>query len=328
MTMRSTAISIGLLSLAVSAPASAQTWPADMDWRILYCNGAPSSDPCMDQPGATNERDVVGDASSPALYFFADDSFFYFRMRVDASPGATGDFNQFGWAVELDSDTDRTTYELLAQVNGTREAVEIRRNTVQRAPDDPGDPSEELIMSFGTDTHARVVEAVAPFASSLCGSPDFFVDWAVDRSILAAEGITDATAFVLVMGTSSNGEAITADLACHDGATGAPTLTGVGTDPETATGTPVVDTDGDGLIDTVEAMEMTDPNDADTDGDGWTDGTEVARGTDPLDPQSFPEDIGLRGGHGGCSAATGDAGALALLVPLLLVFARRRRSAP
>lgn len=45
---------------------------------------------------------------------------------------------------------------------------------------------------------------------------------------------------------------------------------------------PPVDTDGDGLLDSDEALLGTDPNNPDTDGDGITDGQEVALGTNPL----------------------------------------------
>jgi hypothetical protein len=52
---------------------------------------------------------------------------------------------------------------------------------------------------------------------------------------------------------------------------------------------PYLDTDGDGLIDTDEAVYGTDPTIADTDFDGYSDGDEVITyGTDPLDPNSWP----------------------------------------
>jgi hypothetical protein len=42
-----------------------------------------------------------------------------------------------------------------------------------------------------------------------------------------------------------------------------------------------LDTDGDGLTDTQEAIYGTDPNNPDTDGDGYLDGDEVKHGYDP-----------------------------------------------
>ena len=54
----------------------------------------------------------------------------------------------------------------------------------------------------------------------------------------------------------------------------------------------VMDTDGDGLSDALEAELGTDPLNADTDGDGWSDGDEVrVFGTDPLDDLSNPDTV-------------------------------------
>ncbi len=58
----------------------------------------------------------------------------------------------------------------------------------------------------------------------------------------------------------------------------------------------VVDSDGDGLTDAEEDVDLdrtvgpleTDPNNPDSDGDGWNDGDEVKAGANPLSPDDFP----------------------------------------
>ena len=52
----------------------------------------------------------------------------------------------------------------------------------------------------------------------------------------------------------------------------------------------VIDTDGDGLDDSLEAELGTDPLSADTDGEGWEDLAELIAGTNPLNPYDFPRE--------------------------------------
>jgi len=293
-----------------------------------------------DEPSANDDRDVVGDSDHPALYFFADETHLFFRMRVDENPYTGDEFRPFGWAVEFDTDGDRQTYEVLVQVDGISnpDTVVVGRNTDQRSMDDPADAIEEVIASYPGETHARSVLAEGGFASTFGDGPDYFVDWAAERSDLEPEGIVDETDLVLFMGTSSNADAIDSDLACNDATQGDATLTGTSTDPFRPGGDPVPDTDGDGLTDVEEVNLGTDVDTADTDGDGYNDGVEVRAGTDPLDPESYPEDTGgddagvvvdsgltVRGGPAGCSTS----GASGVTVPLallaLLGFACRLR---
>ena len=48
------------------------------------------------------------------------------------------------------------------------------------------------------------------------------------------------------------------------------------------------DTDGDGLMDSLEAEYGTDPLNVDSDLDNHSDSAEIEQGTDPLDPNSHP----------------------------------------
>ncbi len=326
-----------VLSSILVAPslASAQTWPTDDQWRLLYCGeGLPAFDPVMDEPGATNERDVVGDSTQEAIYFFADATFLYFRMRVEDSPASGSDFRPFGWGVALDSDSVRTTYEVLAMVDGNLDVVRLDRNTDQRLLDDPADPPESNITSYPTTTHARAVPAENTFLSSFGGDGDFFVDWALPLADLAAAGVVASTEIVLVMGTSSNAVSINADLVCHDGSRGEPRLSEVSTNALRPDGQPVADADGDGLTDAEETRIGTSTSNPDTDGDGFTDAEEVRAGSDPLDPDSTPDSVaaggGIRGGPGAwCAAGGGSRGAptsLLLLLGLALIVRRRWRS--
>ncbi len=327
-------ITIGVLVQWIAGTASiagAQTWPADADWRPLYCGDVPAFDPLADEPSATDERDVVGDAAHPAAFIFADADFLYLRLRVDAEPTTGTDLHPFGWAVELDTDGALEAYELLGMVDGVADPDEVvlARNTLQQLPNDPADPPEQTIATYDGSTNARAVLAAGAFDSAFGGDPDFFVDWALSLSDLAGEGVSAGTELALTLGTSSSAQSIDADVMCHDASGGAATLRVIWTDVIRPDGAPVADTDGDGLTDAQEVVYGTRPDARDTDGDGYDDGAEVRAGSDPNDPNSVPPQgaggIGIRGGPAGCSVGHGPP-SIGWLLALALIALRRRRS--
>jgi len=314
--------SIGALALALtctallwSAPAAAQPkFPtAAADWGPLPCGkGLPAvvmTDKHRDQSGAVDERDLVGDIGAPAGYSASDATFLYLRLRLDQSPLSNKKLRPFAWGVAVSTDKDAKTYEVLIMVNGNDSVVELYRNTSTTLPNSPKDPADApALQSYPFKTHGMV--AAAPL-SAYGGDDDHFISFAVPWSALSAAGLKPTTAVQLWAGSSSTPGTLNADLACHDGATGAPTLGGVGS----------------GVSTTLDPQR-------DTDGDGFTDKVEVEAGTDPTSsasrpagepPASGPAGVDLEGG-GGCVVArpTRPVPALLLLAFVLLLAVRRR----
>jgi hypothetical protein len=346
-----------VLSGMIAERARAQTFPEDKAWQVLYCGKYRSFDPRRDTPLARGARDVVGDKKSPALYTTSDAEFMYFRMRVDQDPRRDGMWEPSGWAVELDHDLDRRTYETIAVADATQapEQVLYLRNTRDDARYDVADPPEEVVSMYPIATHARAVVAEGMFASDFGGDPDYFVDWALPLADLRAEGLDPTRVISLVMGTSTDNQTIDADVACwdervgsvhwwHASSRGIRADGGVVSDTDgdgltdeeerqIGTNVSVVDSDGDGFSDADEVRAGSDPLDPnstpgsrDTDGDGYSDAEEASADTNPLDPNSTPDGLEVRGGGGpaGCSAVGGNHG-LGWWTAFFWVARRRRK---
>jgi len=220
-----------LLSL-VAADAHA-AFPPDDAYRPFTCGNAPMTDAVRDEPGATNERDVVGDVDAAAGLRASDDVNLYLRLRLDADPAPAGAVSAFSWGMEFDLDNDPRNYELLILVDGIAGAtgnVVVFTNNTTTIVNDPTDPADQpAAATFTFNANARSVVAGSQFA----GTADFFLDFSVPWSTLIPLGLDHTTRARVWAASSTQQDRLDGDFACHDGATGAPTLDGTASDPTT-----------------------------------------------------------------------------------------------
>jgi hypothetical protein len=196
--------------------AHGQTFPADGSYVPLRCRDRFMFDGVRDQPGAVDERDIVGDQADPAGLRAVDAQFLYLRMRLDAdaAPGAT--LRPFAWGFAFDTDDDPTDYEALIMLDGQTGVISIHRNTNVTVANSPTDPAD--LPPLSTSMFAQRGRSLG------AGGGDHFLDLAIAWTDLAAVNITPTSLLRVWAGTSSTADRLDADIACHDGAGGAPNL--------------------------------------------------------------------------------------------------------
>ena len=276
-------VALGVSSVVASSSAFALTFPADSGWVPLYQAGVYLGDPTTD--GQNNGREIVGDATYPAVYVYYDGVDYFFRLRVNGTPLTTSgaELRSYGWGLLFDTDGDYSKYEFALLVDGIREEIDFSENTVSTGTGDPSDEAESSIPPYpvatvysGAGQNVRVSVADSTFD----GDADYFLDVGVVAAALQSVGLDTAT-LAIIAGTSSNARSLSVDIAGTDTA-GAGSIPDAVSDPVHLDGSPVdPDDDADGLTNSEEASLGTDPNDADTDEDGLSDGNEVAGGTEP-----------------------------------------------
>jgi len=284
---------------ALAGTALAQSFPPDSAFVPLHCGDAVMTDRYQDESGAIDERDIVGDSDHAAGYRAVDAQFLYLRMRLDADSIPGGTIRPFAWGMEIDIDGDRTDYEILGLVDGVSGNVLLYRNSTTTLPNDPTDPADTpAVATYPASSHARSSTAAG---TSNGANPDFFITIALPWADLGPLGLDRDTPVVVWAASSSSSNTLNGDFACHDGATGEPTLSGTGSDHTVLD--PVIDSDNDGV----------------------PDAEEVEAGTDPNDPTSRPGGNALAGG-GGCGIGPAAPGSpFAVLLAFVLILSRFRR---
>lgn len=357
--MRVTRAILATLALAASSNAFAFTFPADDAWRPLLQEGEYLDDPLGD--GAGNGRDIVGDATGAAIYVYTDGEALFVRMRVDVDPsGGDGELGPYGWGLLIDTNADFTSYEYSLIADGIAEEIVFAQNTEPGGLGDPNDVAETLVSGYPVDTdysadgNIRLVQA----PTSIDGTPDWFVDFAVAWTDFVNAGLSEIPLY-FIGGTSSSARSLSLDIAGCDDRTDDCDLSdgssdgtiidegGGDTDTDTDTGGGDTDTDGDGILDLDEDVNQNgDLDDDDSDGDGtpdWldpdddgdglptgeegtgdTDGDGVPDYLDPLEGSEPLPDAVVAGGNYRCATGPGTGG-LALLIAAGLLARRRRR---
>lgn len=288
-TLALAALAVGTLA---AGTAHAQSFNSAA-WVTLQRGGVPVGD--VVGPG-TNELDIVGDATNPAAFVWSDVSFLFLRIRVNDKPtSAGGVFSANNWGCLVDTNGTLTNYEFMAVVSGTGGDVEWRYNGVQSVGANvPGEPAEVQVSSSAIGLNARTLDAAS--APAFSGTADWFIDiaipWASIRAGVvgppAAPGVLDGTPMRFACGTAAGANFhIGTDQATTDVAG---LLSGTWSDPYVCSNAGcVLDTDGDGVPDTVEATLGTSPNNPDTDGDGIPDNVELSASTFPFGPYTGPD---------------------------------------
>lgn len=228
-------------ALALQSPPSSSGWPSNSAWKTITCASAISFDPTNDAGGAQNERDIVGDATYPAAYYYTSESYLFLRTRVEGSlvvNGGNGPLPQFGWAYGFDTNSSNSMYEWAWIVNGTAERLDLYRIN--------STTSETLIQSYTPTVNATAgwVRSIAATDSDFGGgSDDYFLDIAIPlqdfaslTAISSNQGSPPKAAFnpgrlVMWAATSANGTNLDKDFMCWDDNNGNPVLASIAPDP-------------------------------------------------------------------------------------------------
>jgi len=193
----------------------------------VLCKGSTaSSDVVGDALTGRPDRDMVGNGNYPAFYRAADAHYVYFRIRVDGDPrqnAGVNDLTASSWDVLFDTDGDLSTYEYMLTADGNMQGTKVRwASNTDKVPTDPKDKADLPVHDFtpstpGATLHGTYYAVQKTGDGSTFGpkaDPDWFVTFAVPKSVLRASGINYDSQLVLWAGTNSNNYTLNSDFGC------------------------------------------------------------------------------------------------------------------
>lgn len=243
----------------VQATPATFTFPAPNPGWVVARNGGM---PIVDVEGdAGTARDIVGDATHPALFIASDATHLYFRLRLDVDPRQNAtNIGPFGWGCLINTDNDRTTYEYSTIVDGVNspDMIYFYKNSVTTTPNSPADaPDLPAITSVGAPLtvavgHVQIVQ-ITPgnFGNNGNIDDDWFMDWAIELAPALLAGFNPANPANYYCGSANNGTNIGTDCT---GATGCGALDTTFTD-SIACGPLGCSICGDGIVGAVEGCD-------------------------------------------------------------------------
>ena len=126
---RSLVAVLGLLAGLLAQSATARAASPDFDavsWTAIGCEN-----PDLVSHTSPSAADFVGDTTFPAAYFAHDDSYLYFRYRMDGDPAGAHGFAQYAWTALMQVPSgDPFQYQYQLSLDGSKDTIEIWHNTV------------------------------------------------------------------------------------------------------------------------------------------------------------------------------------------------------
>lgn len=169
----------GSTPTVVQSPPTSGAWPLSSDYQNFSCGGQTVYDGVNDTSGASNDRDIVGNATYPAAKFKTTTSFLFIRLRLDEDPiqtsGQSTGLTAFGWGIAFDTNNNRNNYEYAAIANGVTDMFQLYTYTGDGV-NPSATPLREAEFNIGTSTAwIKVSTADSTFNSD----PDYYLDVAV-----------------------------------------------------------------------------------------------------------------------------------------------------